>query len=74
MGFTTPEEHWVRNENPDVFRSKISEAITVTNGIIKPEALKYFDNVVSGKRPFDYTYWRIILFSEWIKRFQIRIE
>ena len=74
MGFTTPEEHWVRNENPKVFRSKISEAITVSNGIIKPEALKYFDNVVSGRLPFDYTYWRIILFSEWIKRFQIKID
>jgi asparagine synthase (glutamine-hydrolysing) len=74
MGYTTPEEHWVRNENPDVFRSKILEAINITNGIIKPEALKYFDSVLSGKLPFDYTYWRIILLGEWIKRFQIRIN
>jgi asparagine synthase (glutamine-hydrolysing) len=73
MGFITPEKYWVRNENPGLFRSKISEAIAVTNGIIKPEALKYFDYIVSGRLPFDYTYWRIILFSEWIKRFQVII-
>lgn len=73
MGFTTPEENWVKKEDPKLFRSKISDAIEVTNGIIKPEALEYFDNVVSGKTAFDFTYWRIILFSEWIKRFNIEI-
>lgn len=40
-------------------------------GIIKPGVLSYFDSVVSGKVPFDYTYWRIILFSEWMKKFNI---
>jgi asparagine synthase (glutamine-hydrolysing) len=73
MGFTTPEEVWVKKENPGLFRSKISEAIIVTNGIIKLEALRYFDDMVNGKLPFDYTYWRLILFSEWLKRFNVII-
>jgi asparagine synthase (glutamine-hydrolysing) len=73
MGFITPEERWVKKENTAYFREKISEAIIVTNGIIKPQALSYFDNVVSGKEPFDYTYWRIILFSEWILKFNVHI-
>ena len=73
MGFTTPEELWVRRDNPGYFRKCISEAISVTNGIVKPEALKYFDDVVAGKLPFDYTYWRIILFSKWIQRFEVKI-
>jgi asparagine synthase (glutamine-hydrolysing) len=74
MGFTTPEEIWVKQENPAFFRHKISEAIFVTDGIIKPEALVYFDKMIYGKIPFDYTYWRLILFSEWIQKFQIKIS
>jgi asparagine synthase (glutamine-hydrolysing) len=35
MGFSTPEEIWVKKEYPELFRNKISEAIAVTNGIIK---------------------------------------
>ena len=72
-GFVTPEESWVRKENPALFRSKISEAIELTNGIIKPGALKYFDRIVSGEVPFNYTYWRIIQFNEWIRKFQVKI-
>ncbi len=71
MGFITPEELWVR-KNPEVFKEKIAEAVRVTDGIIKPEALDYFDNIVRGKLPFDYTYWRLILFGEWVKKFQVR--
>jgi len=73
MGFITPEEIWVRKENPAVFRRKIEEAVETTNGIIKPGALGYFDQVVKGEQKFDYTYWRLILFSEWVKKFDIKI-
>jgi asparagine synthase (glutamine-hydrolysing) len=73
MGFTTPEEVWVRKENHLFFRNKISEGIAVSGGIIKPEALNYFDDMVEGKLPFDYTYWRLILFNEWIQKFQISV-
>ena len=73
MGFITPEEMWVRRENPGIFRKKLAEAVDVTNGIIKPGVLDYFDKVVIGKQKFDYTYWRLILFSEWIKRFDVSI-
>ena len=53
------------------FRKKVEEAVDGTMGIIKPGVLSYFDSVVYGKVPFDYTYWRIILFSEWMKKFNI---
>jgi len=74
MGFTTPEELWVREKSPSVFRKKIIEAILVSDGIIKPDALDYFDRMVAGKMPFDYTYWRLILFSEWVKKFQVKLD
>ena len=73
MGYTTPEENWVKHEKPDYFRQKIAESIDISHGIIKDSALIYFDRVVDGTSPFDYTYWRIILFAEWINKFNIKI-
>lgn len=70
-GFITPEERWIKEDATSFFRKKVEEAIDGTMGIIKPGVLSYFDSVVSGKVPFDYTYWRIILFSEWMKKFNI---
>jgi asparagine synthase (glutamine-hydrolysing) len=72
-GFITPEEIWVKNENPAYFRSKISDAVFGTYGIIKSDALDYFDKIIDGKIPFDYTYWRLIQFSEWMRKFMIKI-
>lgn len=71
-GFVTPEERWVKEDSPALFRSKIEAAIESTNGIIKPSALNYFDDQVQGKIPFDYTYWRLIQFGEWMKVFNIQ--
>ena len=71
-GFITPEERWVREDNPGLFRFKLKEAIENSGGIIKQEALSYFDDTVSGKIPFDYTYWRLIQFAEWMKIFDIK--
>lgn len=70
-GFITPEERWIKEDATSFFRKKVEEAVDGTMGIIKPGVLSYFDSVVSGKVPFDYTYWRIILFSEWMKKFNI---
>ena len=72
-GFITPEERWVREDNPKLFRSKIEEAIQITNGIVTPDALFYFDEMVAGKIPFSFTYWHLILFAEWIKRFNVKL-
>ena len=71
-GFITPEERWVRQDNPAWFRKRIEEAVSVTGKIIKPEALNFYDKVVNGEKKFDYTYWRIILFSLWMEKFNIR--
>lgn len=72
MGFATPEEVWVKHGKTKMFRDKIEEAVETTGGIIRPIAIKYFDNVADGKIQFDYTYWRIILFNEWIRKFGVK--
>ena len=73
-GFITSEEKWVKEENPALFREKIKEAIEYSLGIINPAALRYFDDIVSNKIPFDYTYWRLILFSAWIREFNVQLK
>ena len=73
-GYLTPEERWVKKDDPALFRKKIEEAIKISKGIIKPKALEYFDKIIAGKIPFDYTYWRLILFSIWLVKFNILIE
>jgi asparagine synthase (glutamine-hydrolysing) len=71
-GFITPEERWVKEDNPSLFREKIKDSIANSGGIISPRALNYFDDMVEGKIPFDYTYWRVIQFGEWIKVFNVQ--
>ena len=73
-GFITPEERWVKEDNTALFRTKISESIESTNGIIKNGALTFFDKMVADKIPFNFTYWRLILFAEWIKIFNVKLK
>jgi asparagine synthase (glutamine-hydrolysing) len=71
-GYLTPEERWVKEDDPNLFRLKLKEAIEISDGIIKPDALRFFDDVVTGKVPFDYTYWRLIQFAEWMSVFGLK--
>jgi asparagine synthase (glutamine-hydrolysing) len=64
----------VKTDFTDSLRNKIVETISSSQGIIRPAALDYFDKIVAGKLPFDYTYWRIILFGEWLKLFEVKIS
>ena len=73
LGFATPEEVWVREKGPDVFRRALKEAIDVSNGIIKPQALDEFEKVVNGHAEFDFTTWRLISFGAWMKRFSVKV-
>jgi len=71
-GFITPEEQWVKHEDREMFRSWMQSAIDASQGIIKREALDYFDDMAEAIVPFDYTYIRLILFSEWVKVFKVK--
>lgn len=70
-GFITPEEHWVKYASTEIFRNRIAESVSETGGIINKKAISYFDDIVGGKKPFDYTYIRLILFTEWMKIFNL---
>ena len=73
-GFISPEERWLKEDYTSEYRELMKEAIQNSNGLIKPSALQFFDDVVSEKIPFDYTYWRILLFARWLKLFNVKAK
>lgn len=73
-GFLTPEERWVKKDFTNEFRLLLQESIINSKGIVKPEALIYFDKMVNGDVPFDFSYWRIIAFGNWMKIFKVELN
>ena len=71
LGFVTPEEVWVKNVAPDIFIGKIKKAIEISGGVIKEDALKITEDIISGKKSFDFLIWRIISFSDWLESFNV---
>lgn len=73
IGFVTAEEKWVKETHTAEFRQMLEKAVKNSKGIIKPDALDYFDNICAGKLPFDYTYWRLISFGIWMEVFMVEL-
>ena len=73
IGFVTSEEEWVRRQFTPQFRQLLQDSVDISKGIIKPEALAYFDEIVKGTMPFNYNYWRLIAFGEWMKKFNVQV-
>ncbi len=74
MGYVAPEERWVKEEYTQTFKDLLKESIKYSQGIIKPEAMDYFEDIVSGKEKFNYSYWRLIMFGHWMKKFDVSIS
>lgn len=73
LGFVTPEEHWMREEAPEKFRQAARDAVAASQGVLRPEAVRLADDVIAGRRPFDFTVWRMISFAAWMKRFRVAL-
>lgn len=72
LGFATPEEVWIRRQGTDLFREKLRDSIAGLEGIINNNVMHYFEDVVAGRKPFSFTLWRIINFSQWVKIFNVQ--
>ena len=71
LGFVTPEEVWVRQQSPDLFRKKLDQAIAGSRGILLPEARATLEAMISGTQGFNFGVWRMISFGEWLERFSV---
>lgn len=72
LGFVTPEETWLRESAPDLFRERVNAAIDASGGILhKAEVNKMLEDMIGGKARFSYLPWRLISFGEWMKQFSV---
>lgn len=69
LGFVTPEEVWVREGDPAKFRELVRDAISVSDGVLRPSLLLTFDRIVAGREPFSFIPWRAISFASWLRCF-----
>ena len=72
-GFITPEEHWFKHEFFEEFKNMFKKYNAYSGSILNEKAvLDYFNQIIDGKKPFDYTYWRLISLGMWMKVFNIQ--
>lgn len=71
LGFQNPEDEWLKNE-PRRFRDALNAAIESSGGIIRPDAARILDGMVTGSTPFSFLAWRLISFGTWMRRFGVK--
>lgn len=71
IGFIAPEETWIKKHYTEQFKEKLKDAIQYSMGIFNENLLLEFEKMLQGLKPFDYTFWRVISFAEWMKTFSV---
>ena len=71
IGFATPEEVWLRDHAPGLFRKKMKHAVEVSGGILGPACFDMLEDMIGGKRRFNFLPWRVINFGEWVETFSV---
>lgn len=73
MGFVTPEEIWIRN-NSELFKTELKKACENLKELIDGEVLlRWYDTVISGDEPINFTIWRVISLSRWMDTFHVKL-
>jgi asparagine synthase (glutamine-hydrolysing) len=73
LGFVTPEEIWMRQEAPDYFRAEMRRAIQASRGVLNEHAMALLEDVIAGRRPFNFLPWRMMSFGRWMARFGVSL-
>jgi len=72
LGFVTPEQVWVCEFNPDLFKKKIQEIVLKHNKIFNSDTIKITDDIIDGRRKYSSLPWRIISFGVWMEQFNVQ--
>jgi asparagine synthase (glutamine-hydrolysing) len=74
VGFISSEKRWFLQDFHKEFQEMLLANLDAAQGIIvKEQALDYFAKLRSGRLPFSYGYWRIILFCQWMRVFNVSL-
>ncbi len=72
LGFATPEESWIRRQEPKAFEQLVDQAIEASNGILAPnETRTEVRALLSGEKKFTFQLWRFACFGAWLNRFSL---
>ncbi|MFA6662676.1 MAG: asparagine synthase (glutamine-hydrolyzing) [Bacilli bacterium] len=72
MGFYTAEEHWLRHEDPEIFRQLLREAVQDSQGVLTREVLDKLDSMLTGEEPVSALVWRWLIFGRWMRIFNVQ--
>lgn len=72
LGFVTPEEVWVREQGPELFRRALRDAVEASAGIIGSAGADLLEHTIAGRQPFNFVLWRMISFGAWMRVFSLR--
>lgn len=73
MGFVTPEEVWMRQEDPARFRALLVQAVADSGGVLNAQSLQVFDDMVAGRTAFSFLPWRMICFGAWMRLYHVSV-
>jgi len=73
MGYVTPEEVWVKKEDSLSYYKALNEAVENCNGVVDIKVLDQFNNMIDKDLPYDNVFTRIIIFSRWMKVFNVKL-
>jgi asparagine synthase (glutamine-hydrolysing) len=71
MGFVTAEPMWVTRDSAPRFRAELAAAVEAFEHVLDPSTMKSYDDVVAGRRPFDFRYWRAMSAGRWARRLSL---
>lgn len=74
MGFGTPEEIWIKERCPDIFRSELVRAIEAAQGVLNKELMGRLEAMIAGKEPFSFLVWRTISFGRWMEQYNVSVR
>lgn len=74
-GFITPEERWFKQDYKEEFINYFKENSSFAKNVINTdEAMSFLKRIQSPNSPFNPNYWHIIVFSVWMKTFNVQLE
>ena len=71
MGFVTAEPLWMTRDMSARFRTELISACQTLPYVLSDKIVDQFDEVVAGRKAFDFRYWRAIVLARWAKRFDV---
>jgi asparagine synthase (glutamine-hydrolysing) len=72
LGFATPESEWFRGPLREAVTAGIEQTLARYPGLLNPAGVRaHADDMLSGRRPVDFSLWRIISLGIWGRVFAV---